>query len=399
MDSVEVRHFAGRGFERLRCLALHVVRPGADTCVAAQVPQAADAGAAPPSPPPGRAGVSSADAAADGAGATPPQDPRAPSALHSQLHAAIQDMLLQELEPQQQEQQQERQLLLSQLLDQLASQAAPQLEPHQPRMQVAAAPTVARVGLLVALCPALRQLSIGCGGPQVLRAIEGHATLHHIEMHGGAALPTHAPPSPHAIGGCEAAGAATAAFTAVLPPHGSAGAWEPLRRAPPALTRLALLDADALLGGAASPIAPLVALANGAAHLAVARGGGGGDGGSGGGVSELHLMRYSSLTDGGLAAAAPLMAGVRALVLDGCQNLTDAGLIWVAALPLLESLILSRCPLITDAGLARALAAAPALRRASLAGCGGTTAGGAAAAAGTAGAARGRRVEIDWARA
>jgi hypothetical protein len=94
-----------------------------------------------------------------------------------------------------------------------------------------------------------------------------------------------------------------------------------------------------------------------------------------------------------------IQSDVQSTIAPRPQNLTDAGLIWVAALPLLESLILSRCPLITDAGLARALAAAPALRRASLAGCGGTTAGGAAAAAGTAGAARGRRVEIDWARA
>jgi hypothetical protein len=64
----------------------------------------------------------------------------------------------------------------------------------------------------------------------------------------------------------------------------------------------------------------------------------------------------------------------------------------------LEELILSGCPVLTDTGLSGLLAASPGLRRARLSGCPGTSAEGTARAAEAASKARGRRVEVEWAR-
>jgi hypothetical protein len=293
-------HFAGRGFPALRRLSLHTVAPDESLCLATHVPEL---GAAP----------------------HPPPLPGLPV-------------------------------------------------PHPPR--------VARVGLLVALCPALTHLSVGVGSAAALLAIAGHGSLQHVAFHGHSPAPApaapagvaphapqHAAPVPHAhahaapagAGGAAAplaqahphvhalaqaqasllddpelaewlplAAAAPAAPAATLaapagafaapagraplplpppppppPPRWPAAvdghSWNLLRRAPPRLARLTLVDADALFGGAPSPALLLLPLAER------------------GGVRELRLGRFRGATDEGLAVAAGLLVGVRVLALDGCQ--------------------------------------------------------------------------------
>jgi hypothetical protein len=197
-----------------------------------------------------------------------------------------------------------------------AAAPAPAPAPAQPRGPPLA-PLVERVGLLVALCPAMQQLSIGCGSAAVLRAIERHEALQQIVIYGethqagasgsgGAAAAAAAAPVPQhprqpqapgvRAGGAPRAGANSGAAAAAIDGH----AWGLLRRGLPRLGRLTFMDSDLLLGGSPSPAVPLLALAEGSA------------------VGELRLLKYSSLTDEGLAVATLLMAGVRTLALGGC---------------------------------------------------------------------------------
>ncbi|GBF96213.1 hypothetical protein Rsub_08758 [Raphidocelis subcapitata] len=284
-------HFAGRGFPRVRRLALHTLEPDGCTCLAA------------PHPPP------------DGAGAA----------------------------------------------------------------------AVRRVGLLVALCPCLEHLSLGRGSAAALFAIQTHASLTTLVIHG----PPPPPPPPAGAALAAAAEPLHAAAPAGWPVAAGGGSWLGLmrRHALPRLARLSFLDADSVLQRSPSPAMLLLALSthsNGAA--------------GGGSCDELRLMRYSSVTDRGLALASNLMGGLRSLALDGCRNITDAGLFSLAAAPALEDLSLSGFARITDAGVAALLAAAPRLRRLRVAGCGATTAEGCLAAGAAAYRTRGRRVRVDWAR-
>lgn len=388
-------HFAGKGFQKLKRLALHTIEPDACTCLAAQVLHAA-----PPAVPhsvqgghaaahgavvhaaanggpmqhAGGAAVMAAPSAAPIQQHAPPMQPHLPmpgaiTALHhhhhphqhldqpiAQLHAQVQQMLHQHQPmvllqpPPQQHHHQQHHLLLpwpQQLLLQvpqpaLLHQGPPLAQPAPPPLQQqqaadpAAAPVVERVGLLVALCPALQQLSVGCGSAAVLRAVERHEMLQQLVIH-GQAHPSHGASvaAAHAasalFGGIPIAALAPSAVAQPLPPlrHGGAAgaavaaqwraprmlahsavppvaaieghAWGLLRRRLPRLSRLSLMNADVLLGGSPSPAVPLLALA---------------DAGS---VAELQLMHYSAATDEGLAIGVPLMGGVRSLALGGCK--------------------------------------------------------------------------------
>jgi hypothetical protein len=174
---------------------------------------------------------------------------------------------------------------------------APGLRPPAP------SPAVARVGLLVALCPGLVQLSVGVGSAAALRSVAGHGALQQLAFHGH-------PPAPG-----PAATAAAAAAPRNPPeqqqqqqqqqqswPAALDGlSWNLLRAAPRRLVRLSLHDCDALFGGAPSPVLLLLPLAER------------------GGVRELLLGRFGGATDEGIEVAVSLMGGIRTLFLDGCK--------------------------------------------------------------------------------
>lgn len=78
--------------------------------------------------------------------------------------------------------------------------------------------------------------------------------------------------------------------------------------------------------------------------------------------------------------------------------MTDNGLLSLACLPALTELRLSNCPRVTAAGVGALLAAAPALRRAALAGCRAARADECYDAAAAAAKARGVPVDLKWSR-
>ncbi|KAI8470023.1 MAG: hypothetical protein J3K34DRAFT_521701 [Monoraphidium minutum] len=352
-------HFSGRGFQRLTRLALHSIEPDACTCLAVQVP----AGPPPPAEaPPHGAGAAAAPA--------PPHVAEEPAAAFAALQWAPHPHAAPEQMP---------------LGGPAAAHAAPPHapaggappQPHPPR-----GPPVERVGLLVALCPVLKQLSVGCGSASVLRAVERHESLQQLVMHGQAPAPPH-----HAPGGAPAAAAAAGAAAAAARGGGlpsvaaiEGHTWGLLRHGLGRLSRLALMNTDVLLGGSPSPALPLLALSDGGA------------------VSEVRLMRYSAASDAGLAFSVAPMRRVRALALGGCTNVTDAGVICLGRLPDLETLSLTSFPRLTDAGVYALLTAAPRLVRLSLADCRRTTAQGVQLAAEAASKARGSLVRVEWAR-
>jgi hypothetical protein len=309
-------HFAGKGFQRLRRLALHAVEPDACTCLAAQVPHVALAANVAHAPGGGGGGGGGAPAAAAAAGAPPPPPTPAPQPAAQPQPQGPQPAAQPQPQGQQTPQQgqqtqlhQQVQLMLQQQQQPAPAAAAPPPPPPPPPL----APLVERVGLLVALCPAMQQLSIGVASAAALRAVERHESLQQLVIYGDS------PSSGGGNGGAAigaGAGAGAAPGVHPAPPRGGGGAgraggarraaaidghaWGLLKRGAPRLGRLTLMDADALLGGSPSPAVPLLALAEG------------------GGLGELRLLKYASLSDEGLAVATMLMGSVRTLALGGC---------------------------------------------------------------------------------
>jgi hypothetical protein len=299
-------HFAGKGFQQLRRLALHTIEPDACTCLAAQVAHVAQAGqlaeavapaapvvqlAAPAAAAPVAVIVAGHQHQLEVAAAAHAAQLQAPGQLHAQIQHMLQHQLLQHAPPH--------------------APAAPAPAAQEPPL----APLVERVGLLVALCPQLQQLSIGRGSAAVLRAVERHGALQQLVLYGQ----TQAESAASAVSAALASrgrnnGAAghhhqhdlwqPAQPGAAPPPPAVAAieghAWGLLRRGLSRLNRVTLVKSDVLLGGSPSPAVPLLALTEGAT------------------IGELQLLQYSALSDEGLAVSVGLMHGVRTLALGGC---------------------------------------------------------------------------------